>query len=481
MTFVALCYSSVPVTVFPVAPASLPSLMSKPPVAPASFPSSMSTPPVAPASLSSLVYTPPVVPPSLPSLVSKIPEHVLNCHCKDVPLADIARMLHDHATIYMYLEITDLEMEDIATEHQKPLRQRQVLLRKWKEKQGSLATYKNLIECFRKARRTDLVSVTCKVLQSHYLCASEEVVDFNAGVTPDIDEAAERTAFQQLPHVPPQDSLPKVIPFQKHQQPLQILLGSRGGETESPRVLTTQPGEVAEPEGQLCADFQQSLDIQRPIESEEDQMRTRIMSPQLNSPSSTHSSDSSLDSFKTAFSHLSPTSTPEESDEETTKSDTADFMQQLQFITEECKERFFKKEQQVNKLKQKLKEKEEELIAAQQQFKEKEDALEQRLAEKEQQLATQIPYPQQETEPQLTELETMKTKLKLTEKYLEEVEDEKKLLEEELFDVKNICQGEIHFLRQQLLDAKHQLFRCKQRIQELENTVSFFFETFASH
>ena len=204
------------------------------------------------------------------------------------------------------------------------------------------------------------------------------------------------------------------------------------------------------------------------------------MSPQLNSPSSTHSSDSSLDSFKTAFSHLSPISTPEESDEETTKSDTADFMQQLQFITE-CKERFFKMEQQVNKLKQKLKEKDEELIAAQQQSTQKEDALKQRLAEKEQQLATQLPCPQHETESQLTELETMKTKLKLTENYLEEVEDEKKLLEEELFDVKNISQGEIHFLRQQLLDAKRQLFRCKQRIQELENTVSFFFETFASH
>ena len=49
------------------------------------------------------------------------------------------------------------------------------------------------------------------------------------------------------------------------------------------------------------------------------------------------------------------------------KSDTADFMQQLQFITEECKERFFKMEQQVNKLKWKLKEKDEELIAAQHQ------------------------------------------------------------------------------------------------------------------
>ena len=445
-----------------------------PPVAPASLPSSMTKPPVVPASLPSLMSKPPVVP---ASLTSNIPEHVLNYCCKDVPLADIASRLHDHATIYMYLEITDLEMEDIATEHQKPLRQRQVLLRKWKEKHGSLATYKNLIECFQKAHRPDLISVTCKVLQSHYLSASEEVVDFSAGMTPDIDEAAERTVFQQLPHVPSQDALPEVIPFQKHQQPLQILLGSHGGETEPPRILTTQPGEVAEPEGQLCADFQQSLGIQRPIESEEDQMRTKSMSPQLNSPIST-SSDSSLDSFETAFSHISLTSTPEESDEETTKSDTADFMQRLQFITEECKERFFKKEQQVNKLKQKLKEKNEELIAAQQQFKEKEDALKQCLAEKEQQLATQLPYPQQEIEPQLTELET---ELRLTQEHLKEVEDEKKLLEEELFDVKHIYQGEIHFLQQQLLDTKLQLFRYKQRIQELENTVSVFFETFASH
>ena len=45
----------------------------------------------------------------------------------------------------------------------------------------------------------------------------------------------------------------------------------------------------------------------------------------------------------------------------------------------------------MNKLKQKLKEKDEELIAAQHQFKEKEDALKQHLAEKEQQLAKQLP------------------------------------------------------------------------------------------
>ena len=452
MTFVPLYYSRVSVTDYP---------------------------PVAPASLSSSMSKPLVVPASLTKLMSNIPEHVLNYCCEDVPLADIASMLHGHETIYMYLEITDLEMEDIATVHQKPLRQRQVLLRKWKEKHGSLATYKNLIECFQKAHRTDLISVTCKVLQSHYLGASEEVVDFSAGVTPDIDEAAERTAFQQLPHVPPQDPLPdhEVIPFQKQQQPLQILLGSHGGETEPPQVLTTtQPSEVAELESQL-----QSLDIQRPIESEEDQMRTRSMSPQLNSLSSTHSSDSSLDSFKTAFSHLSPTSTPEESDEETTKFDTADFMQQLQFITEGCKERFFKMEQQVNKLKQKLKEKDEELIAVQHQFKQKEDALKQRLAEKEQQLATQIPYPQQETEPRLTELET---KLRLTQEHLKEVEDERKSLAGKLFD----AEERVHDLKKQLLNTKIQLItshkeahdhkmeniRLKQHIQ---NRIDFIFES----
>ena len=83
----------------------------------------------------------------------------------------------------------------------------------------------------------------------------------------------------------------------------------------------------------------------------------------------------------------------------------------------------------------------------------------------------------------LTELET---ELRLTEKYLEEVEDEKKLLEEELFDAKE----SLHGSKKQLLNTRIQLItfqkeahdhkmeniRLKQRIQDLENRVDFFFE-----
>ena len=47
----------------------------------------------------------------------------------------------------------------------------------------------------------------------------------------------------------------------------------------------------------------------------------------------------------------------------------------------------------------------------------------------------------------LTELET---ELRLTEKYLEEVEDEKKLLEEELFDAKE----SLHGSKKQLLNTR---------------------------
>lgn len=427
----------------------------------------------------------------LETLISEIPDHVLNHPCEDVPLAEIARLLDNHQTIYMYLNISDIEMTDITTEHRQPLRQRQVLLQKWKEKIGSLATYKKLIDCFRKAHRPDLISVTCKVLKANYPSISEEIVDF-AAAAPDIDGAAERTASQQPSCVPSQDPLPKMIPFQKQQSQLQVSLGSSVEEAalDLPRIFTTQPSEPAEQDYQMCAGLR--LDIQPPVENGETKQKSRS-SPQLLSPVSTHSSDSPLDSFKTARSHISPTSTPEGSDEEfesDLKKELKEIAEkELNRIAEKCTKRFSQKKQQIKKLKQKLEDKEQQLRGAQQQFDQKEEALkqlEQCLAEKEQQLATQIPYPQQETEPQLIELKTKKIELRLTQEHLKEVEDERKSLARKLFD----AEESLHCLKKQLLDTKIQLVTShreahdhkmeniilKQRIRELENRIDFIFE-----
>ena len=430
----------------------------------------------------------------LETLISEIPDHVLNHPCEDVPLAEIARLLDNHQTIYMYLNISDIEMTDITTEHRQPLRQRQVLLQKWRKKIGSLATYKKLIDCFQKAHRPDLISVTCKVLQSTYPSTSEEIVDF-AAATPDIDEAAERTTSQQPPCVPSQDPPPEMIPFQKQQSQLQMSLGPSGEEAslDLPRILTTQPSEPAEQDYQMCAGLR--LDIQPLVENGEMILKSRS-SPQLLSPVSTHSSDSPLDSFKTACSHISPTSTPEGSDEETMEfeSDLKKELKEiaekeLNRIAEKCTKRFSQKKHEIKELKQKLEDKEQQLRDAQQQFDQKEEALkqlEQCLAEKEQQLATQIPYPQQETEPQLIELKTKKTELRLTQEHLEEVEDKRKSLARKLFD----AEESLHCLKKQLLDTKIQLvtsnmeahdhktenIRLKQRIRDLENRIDFIFE-----
>ena len=427
----------------------------------------------------------------LEPLISEIPDHVLNHLCEDVPLAEIARLLDNHQTIYMYLNISDIEMTDITAEHRQPLRQRQVLLQKWREKIGSLATYKKLIDCFRKAHRPDLISVTCKVLKSNYPNTSQEIVDF-AAATPDIDGAAERTASQQPSCVPSQDpSKSEMIPFQKQQSQLQISLDSSA--LDLPRILTTQPSESAEQDYQMCGGLR--LDIQPLVENGEMNLKSRS-SPQLLSPVSTHSSDSLLDSFKTACSHISPRSTPEGSDEETTEfeSDLKKELKEiaekeLNRIAEKCTKRFSQKKQQIKKLKQKLEDKEQQLKDAQQQFDQKEEALkqlEQCLAEKEQQLATQLPYPQQETEPQLTELETMNTELRLTQEHLKEVEDERKSLTRKLFD----AEESLRCLKKQLLDTKIQLvtshreahdhkmenIRLKERIKDLENRIDFIFE-----
>ena len=315
----------------------------------------------------------------------------------------------------------------------------------------------------------------------------------HAVATHDIDGEAERTASQQPPNVLPQDPsmhAPEMIPFQKQKSQLQLSLNSSGEEAARnlPRILTTQPSQPAEQDYQMCADLR--LDIQPQVENKEMKVKSSS-SPQLLSPVSTHSSDQSpQDSFKTAFSHISPRSTPEGSDEETTEFES-DLKRELKEIAEKELNRiaekytksFSQKKQQIMELKQKLKDKDQQLRDAQQQKEKALKQLEQRLAEKEQQLATQLPYPQQETEPQLTELET---ELRLTQEHLKEVEDERKSLAEKLFDAKE----SLHSSKKQLLNTRIQLItfqkeahdhkmeniRLKQRIQDLENRVDFFFE-----
>ena len=310
-----------------------------------------------------------------------------------------------------------------------------------------------------------------------------------AVATHDIDGEAERTASQQPPHVLPQDPsmhTPEMIPFQKQKSQLQLSLNSSGEEAvcNLPRILTTQPSQPAE---QMSAGLR--LDIQPQVENKEMKVKSSS-SPQLLSPVSTHSSDQSpVDSFKTACSHISPRSSPEVSDEEATEfeSDLKELKEiaekELNRIAEKYTKRYSQKKQQIMELKQKLKDKDQQLRDVQQQKKKALKQLEQCLAEKEQQLTTQLPYPQQETEPQLTELET---KLRLTQEHLKEVEDERKSLAGKLFD----AEERVHCSKKQLLNTKIQLItfqkeahdhkreniRLKQRIQDLENRVDFFFE-----
>ena len=197
-----------------------------------------------------------------------------------------------------------------------------------------------------------------------------------------------------------------MIPFQKQKSQLQLSLNTSGEEAARnlPQILTTQPSQPGEQDYQMCAGLR--LGIQPQVENKDMKVKSSS-SPQLLSPVSTHSSDQSpQDSFKTAFSHISPRSTPEGSDEETTefesdlKTELKEIAEkELNRIAEKYTKSFSQKKQQIMELKQKLKHKDQQLRDAQQQKEKALKQLEQRLTEKEQQLATQLPYPQQETEP----------------------------------------------------------------------------------
>ena len=440
------------------------------------------------ASTSMHVYNPP---PNAPP--DAFPDHVLDQKCEDIPLADIAIHLKNYETIHMYLNITDLEMQDIIQENQDPLRQRQLLLRKWKAKHGFLATYGKLIQCFEDAGRQDLVSVTHGVLQSRYPVTAVEAA------TPDVDGVAGRTALQTPQRAPSQDPPTQFTAFLKQHSQLQLSPDHKTDTQPPDHKTDTQPPDhetdtqPPDQEDFLSSRFQLRLGVQPHPEGEEVRLkRWSLDNPGVHSPTSTgstHSSDSLQDSFKSAVSHLSKASTSEESD-----GSDEDLMRELDRITTKCKGKFSQKQQVVTDLRQKVSDKDKQLKAMQECYKEKEEALkqlEQCLADKEQQLAVaQLPYPQQETEVPLTELET---ELRLTKEFLEDMEKERDALLSELTDAKETletCQKKKRSLERQLFETRVQLSKSqreshdhkkenvvlKQQIQDLENRIDFFFE-----
>ena len=82
-------------------------------------------------------------------IIEDIPQAYLDSTVEDVDQAELAKVMREWRELAPFLDITPPEEEEIAEKYQGDLRlQKREALRKWKEKNGSKATYRRLIVIF---------------------------------------------------------------------------------------------------------------------------------------------------------------------------------------------------------------------------------------------------------------------------------------------------------------------------------------------
>lgn len=102
---------------------------------------------------------------SLESLLRTVPSTKLNKPCKDEHLCEIARSITDWQSIAPHLKLTEADQDEVEHDHHKTTAQKIAMLRKWRQKCGSNATYQQLAKAFWTLERRDLVEVLCTVVQ----------------------------------------------------------------------------------------------------------------------------------------------------------------------------------------------------------------------------------------------------------------------------------------------------------------------------
>ena len=100
----------------------------------------------------------------LKKLLADVPPEKLNKPCIEYHLSEIALSITDWRSVAPYLGLTEVEENDIETDHRTAIPKKIAMLRKWRSKFGQRATYKELAKAFWKLRLMGLVQKVCEVL-----------------------------------------------------------------------------------------------------------------------------------------------------------------------------------------------------------------------------------------------------------------------------------------------------------------------------
>ena len=101
---------------------------------------------------------------SVEDLFGNIDPVKLDQPCRKNHLNKISESISRWEELAPYLDLNEVEIEDIKEEHSSPKRRRQVMLGKWKEKNGTKATYRKLAKIFASQGRRNLAETLCDFL-----------------------------------------------------------------------------------------------------------------------------------------------------------------------------------------------------------------------------------------------------------------------------------------------------------------------------
>lgn len=87
--------------------------------------------------------------------------------CKDEHLIVIADSICRWEELAPYLELTDVEVEDLKESTSSPKLRRHAMLKMWKRKKGKMATYRKLTETFASQGRRDVAEKVCEMCSSY--------------------------------------------------------------------------------------------------------------------------------------------------------------------------------------------------------------------------------------------------------------------------------------------------------------------------
>ena len=101
--------------------------------------------------------------PSL-EVLKNVPAEKLDQPCSDEHLSKLSLSITDWQSIAPFLGLTEVEESEIVDDSSRARMKRIKMLRKWRNKKGEKATYRNLAEVLLELEETDLVEKLCKLI-----------------------------------------------------------------------------------------------------------------------------------------------------------------------------------------------------------------------------------------------------------------------------------------------------------------------------